>query len=188
VADFPAKGLRFDTETSIDELFFFIIPTHGETFLSSPPNAMKSACLVFSALLATAFSLPVFASEPVATPSKGPQAKGSDPTIQGEEKAVLTRPSMVPPPITREHPTKWIVSLEVIEKVKRMADCVDYLFWTSGVGKEDDVRNQFSHSNLITVLNAEGEVVYQQAGLNKDPKDTSAVLEKLLTTKTSPAP
>ena len=55
--------------------------------------------------------------------------------------------------------------------------------WTLLRGKEDDVRElaallginyqrdargQFSHSNTISVLNAEGELVFQQTGLNKD--------------------
>ena len=71
--------------------------------------------------------------------------------------------------------------------------------WTLLRGKEDDVRElaallginyqrdakgQFSHSNIITVLNAEGEVAFQQAGLNKDAKETVAAIEKLLAVKT----
>jgi len=71
--------------------------------------------------------------------------------------------------------------------------------WTLLRGKEDDVRElaallginyqrdakgQFSHSNIITVLNAEGEVAFQQVGLNKDAKETVAAIEKLLAGKT----
>ena len=71
--------------------------------------------------------------------------------------------------------------------------------WTLLRGKEDDVRElaallginyqrdakgQFSHSNVITVLNAEGEVAFQQVGLNKDAKETVAAIEKLLAGKT----
>jgi nitrite reductase (NO-forming) len=59
-------------------------------------------------------------------------AKPADPTIQGEENAVLTAPPMVPPPITRTHATKVVVRLEVKEVVKRLADGVEYLFWTFG--------------------------------------------------------
>ncbi|MFV0336811.1 MAG: copper-containing nitrite reductase [Chthoniobacterales bacterium] len=54
------------------------------------------------------------------------------PEIQGEEVAVLTSPPEVPPPIERKHPTKVIVHLEVIEQVMRMADGVEYTFWTFG--------------------------------------------------------
>lgn len=54
------------------------------------------------------------------------------PDIRGEEIAKLTSPPHVPPPITRKHPTKVVVKLEVIEKVMRMSDGVDYTFWTFG--------------------------------------------------------
>lgn len=52
--------------------------------------------------------------------------------IKGEENAVLTSPPEVPPPITRSHNTKMIVKLEVIEKKMKIADGVDYTFWTFG--------------------------------------------------------
>ena len=48
------------------------------------------------------------------------------PDVRGEEIALLTTPPLVPPPITRDHATKVIVKLEVIEKVMKMADGVDY--------------------------------------------------------------
>jgi nitrite reductase (NO-forming) len=48
------------------------------------------------------------------------------------EIAVLTQPPMVPPPIGRRHPAKVIVDLEVKEVTKRLADGVDYTFWTFG--------------------------------------------------------
>jgi protein SCO1/2 len=71
--------------------------------------------------------------------------------------------------------------------------------WTLLRGKEDDVRElaallginyqrdargQFSHSNTISVLNADGELVFQQTGLNKDSKETVAAIEKMLSVKT----
>ncbi|MBX7098854.1 MAG: nitrite reductase, copper-containing [Myxococcaceae bacterium] len=49
-----------------------------------------------------------------------------------EEKAVLTEPPLVPPPITRTTPAKVLVELEVVEKVMPLADGVDYTFWTFG--------------------------------------------------------
>lgn len=52
--------------------------------------------------------------------------------IEGEETAILTDAPNVPPPITRKHRTKVIVNLEVTEVVKKMADGVDYTFWTFG--------------------------------------------------------
>jgi nitrite reductase (NO-forming) len=58
--------------------------------------------------------------------------KQPDRPLSGSEDAVLTDAPHVPPPITRDHPTKVTVKLEVQELVKRMADGVDYTFWTFG--------------------------------------------------------
>jgi nitrite reductase (NO-forming) len=52
--------------------------------------------------------------------------------IKGEEVAKLTDAPEVPPAITRSHATKVIVNLEVKEIKKRMADGVEYVFWTYG--------------------------------------------------------
>ena len=48
------------------------------------------------------------------------------------EKAVLAEAPHVPAPITRKHNAKVVVHLETTEVVKRMADGVDYTFWTFG--------------------------------------------------------
>ncbi|WFB36716.1 copper-containing nitrite reductase [Kiritimatiellota bacterium B12222] len=48
------------------------------------------------------------------------------------EKARMTSPPMVPPPIERNHAAKVIVDMEVVEKVMRLADGVEYMFWTFG--------------------------------------------------------
>jgi nitrite reductase (NO-forming) len=52
----------------------------------------------------------------------------------GEETAQLTQAPNVPPPITRKYATKVRVNLEVRELTKRLADGVDYVFWTFGGG------------------------------------------------------
>ncbi|MCU7494862.1 MAG: nitrite reductase, copper-containing [Ignavibacteria bacterium] len=52
--------------------------------------------------------------------------------IKGEENAILTDAPYVPPPITRDYPTKVIVNLEVKEVVSRLADGVTYNKWTFG--------------------------------------------------------
>jgi cytochrome oxidase Cu insertion factor (SCO1/SenC/PrrC family) len=50
-----------------------------------------------------------------------------------------------------------------------------------GVKYKQDVRGQFGHANFITVLNAAGEVVHQQIGLNQRIDETlSAALRWLL--------
>ncbi|MBI2027254.1 MAG: nitrite reductase, copper-containing [Deltaproteobacteria bacterium] len=48
------------------------------------------------------------------------------------EKAILTGAPFVPPLIERKSPAKVVVELEVREVVKRLADGVDYTFWTFG--------------------------------------------------------
>lgn len=58
--------------------------------------------------------------------------KQNSEVLSGEEVAVLTDAPNVPPPITRNHPTKMIVKLEVIEKEMEMMDGVKYNFWTFG--------------------------------------------------------
>ena len=54
------------------------------------------------------------------------------PEIRGVEKAVLTKAPAVPAPITRDYATKVIIELQTTEEVKRLADGVDYTFWTFG--------------------------------------------------------
>ena len=54
------------------------------------------------------------------------------PEIRGEEVAVITSAPNVPPAITRKHATKVIVNLETVEKVMRLADGVEYTYWTFG--------------------------------------------------------
>ena len=95
-----------------------------------PWNRRWPSALLLGTILAVAPSAaegPAALGEP-----RGPEAKGVDQTVRGEEQAVLTFAPDVPPPITRKHATKMIVSLEVTEVVKKLADGVEYLFWTFG--------------------------------------------------------
>jgi len=48
------------------------------------------------------------------------------------EKAVITHAPEVPPPITRKKPARVKIHLETKEVVKRLADGVEYTFWTFG--------------------------------------------------------
>jgi protein SCO1/2 len=60
------------------------------------------------------------------------------------------------------------------------ADDVAEMAALLGVKYKQDSRGQFAHSNLITILNAEGEIVHQLAGLNQDVRATAQALERLL--------
>ena len=53
------------------------------------------------------------------------------------------------------------------------ADSVQELAMLLGVKFKQDARGQFSHSNLITVLNAEGEITHQRAGLMGDVSEAA---------------
>ncbi len=56
------------------------------------------------------------------------------------------------------------------------ADDVRELAALLGVNYRRDQRGQFSHSNVFTVLDAEGEVIQQTVGLNQDPRDAVRAL------------
>jgi nitrite reductase (NO-forming) len=72
-------------------------------------------------------ALSALASDAPVTP-----VKPADPEALGVETAVLTQAPNVPAPIKRRHSAKVIINLEVKELTKRLADGVDYTFWTFG--------------------------------------------------------
>jgi nitrite reductase (NO-forming) len=64
----------------------------------------------------------------IATPS----LQAAEEKLKGQEDAILTDAPEVPPAITRTFPTKVVVNLETREVKKRLADGVEYVFWTFG--------------------------------------------------------
>lgn len=58
-------------------------------------------------------------------------------------------------------------------------DAVQELAMLLGVKFKQDARGQFSHSNLVTLLNNDGEIAHQLAGLNSDVSETGKVLAQL---------
>jgi nitrite reductase (NO-forming) len=58
--------------------------------------------------------------------------RAPDGKVEGVEVATLTDAPNVPPPITRRHPAKVIVNLEVIEKTAQIDEGVTYPTWTFG--------------------------------------------------------
>ncbi|MGL6162203.1 copper-containing nitrite reductase [Microbulbifer sp.] len=103
-----------------------------------PENTKPASlsCLAFLCLLALAACGPGEEDGPVASGRQSSRDSAWSPPaasqIRGEEVAVLTPPPQVPPPIKRDYPTRLIVHLEVQEKIMRLADGVDYTFWTFG--------------------------------------------------------
>ncbi|HVM47246.1 MAG TPA: copper-containing nitrite reductase [Candidatus Acidoferrum sp.] len=72
----------------------------------------------------------MFAGEPSLLKATTGQAEIS--AAPSSENAVLTQAPAVPPPIARRQPAKVVVNLEVKEVVRRLADGVEYPFWTFG--------------------------------------------------------
>jgi nitrite reductase (NO-forming) len=96
-----------------------------------------TAIVTASAADANSGAVPVTVSTPspqaVPAPADPYGARGPAPDLGlPVEQAVLTAPPHVPPPINRKYAVKVVVHLEVREVVKRLADGVDYLFWTFG--------------------------------------------------------
>jgi nitrite reductase (NO-forming) len=73
-------------------------------------------------------------SGPVHAQEAAEAAHGGPPLVVDlpVEQAILTSAPLVPPPITRRSPAKVVVKLEVRELTKRLADGVEYTFWTFG--------------------------------------------------------
>jgi nitrite reductase (NO-forming) len=71
-----------------------------------------------------------FAAEPAPLNATAAQAEGS--AVLATENAVLTKAPAVPPPIARRQPAKVTVNLDVKEVTRRLADGVEYPFWTFG--------------------------------------------------------
>ncbi len=68
------------------------------------------------------------AAQPTNAPGTPPQATA----VPATETAILTQAPAVPPPITRRKPAKVVVNLDVKEVTRRLADGVEYPFWTFG--------------------------------------------------------
>ena len=93
------------------------------------PTILISLVLAASVFACGHPSKPDATQERVA-PAKDPGDLG--PPVGPPLRAVLTSPPWVPPPIHRDHPALVVVTLEVKELVKPIADGVDYTFWTFG--------------------------------------------------------
>lgn len=71
-------------------------------------------------------------------------------------------------------PTNWTLVHGADDDVLELAALL-------GVKYKQEASGQFAHSNLITVLNGDGEIVHQLVGLGQDINTTVRELDKLLT-------
>lgn len=76
---------------------------------------------------------------------------------------------------------RWTLLSGKAGAVKDLSERVGFKYYPGS-------KTQFAHSLLITVLNADGEIVHQQVGIGADRKGAIATLEKLAAQKAKPAP
>lgn len=69
-------------------------------------------------------------------------------------------------------PARWTLLRGREDDVRELAALL-------GINYQRDGRGQFAHTNVLHLLNAEGEVVAQQAGLNNDGRQIVAAIERL---------
>jgi nitrite reductase (NO-forming) len=92
---------------------------------------MKTPRMLPSLLIALALAAPGHASEGP-TDAKGPVILPPEVQALPVEQAILTSPPHVPPPIARKFNARVVVNLEVREVVAKLADGVEYTYWTYG--------------------------------------------------------
>jgi nitrite reductase (NO-forming) len=97
----------------------------------------RSPLVLGGALILIGLALNPWGCGQTQAPDSGERASwglspGERAQLRGEEVATLTPAPQVPPPLTRSHPTHVVVRLEVREQVGRLADGVEYTFWTFG--------------------------------------------------------
>lgn len=91
------------------------------------------------------------------------------------------------PAVLREYRDRQKLPLAAWSLLRGREDDTRELAALLGVNYTKDARGQFAHSNIITVLNAGGEIVHQQIGLNQDPAASVKVLTRLLAPNPAPA-
>lgn len=88
--------------------------------------------LFASALAGVSLVAPLASANEGSTDVQGPVVLPPEVLNLPVEQAILTSPPNVPPPISRKFSARVVVNLEVREVVGRLADGVEYTFWTYG--------------------------------------------------------
>ncbi|TPE43372.1 SCO family protein [Pontibacter mangrovi] len=71
------------------------------------------------------------------------------------------------------NPDRWTLLTSSEANIQELAVLLNMKYKNSGNG-------QIAHSNIISVLNAQGEIMHQQQGLGTDPDETVKSIEALL--------
>jgi nitrite reductase (NO-forming) len=96
------------------------------------PRALTALAVASLALAAALATTVVLRADEGPAEAKGPVLLPPDAAAMPIEQAILTSPPNVPPPIKRKFAARVVVNLEVREVVKKLADGVEYTFWTYG--------------------------------------------------------
>jgi len=79
--------------------------------------------------------------------------------------------------LSTEH---WSLLRGDAESVKKLADLIGFNYFPGS-------NKQYAHSLFVMILNPQGEIVFQQAGLGNQPDDAVATLLKLIAPKATKA-
>ncbi|WP_025605777.1 SCO family protein [Pontibacter actiniarum] len=69
-------------------------------------------------------------------------------------------------------PDRWTLLTSTPDNIQELAALLNVKY-------KNDLKGNISHSNIITLLNAQGEIVHQQEGLGTDPAETVKAVEGL---------
>lgn len=84
------------------------------------------------------------------------------------------------PAALAEYRQAWNLPVENWTLLSGRPDDVRELAALLGVKYKQDADGQFAHSNVITMLDARGEIAFQQTGLDSDPQEIVHRIEQLV--------
>jgi len=96
------------------------------------PRIVPVVVTAVLAIAAALFTPSLLRAESEGSEIQGPVPLPPEVVDMPVEQAVLTSPPHVPPPIHRNYSARVVVNLEVREVVAKLADGVEYTFWTYG--------------------------------------------------------
>jgi len=91
------------------------------------------------------------------------------------------------PAVLAEYRKARVLPTETWTLLHGESDDIRELAALLGVKYKEEANGQFAHSNLITVLNREGEIVHQLVGLGQDIEGTVRVIGRLITDRVAEA-